>query len=244
VNLPINELQQSFSSAQEGRRSRHAPQDRVTPSRFQYDYLALSTLSRDVQEALEALPPPGGAPVALDLGADRSPYRACLEQRGFRVETLDISADSGADHVGTAEETGLPDAAFDLVLCTQVLEHVARPLAAVREVRRILRPEGHFVFSVPHVWFYHPHPSDFWRFTQEGVVEICRQGGFRAVALRSQGGTLLSAAQIANFIAYGVMGKAGAPLYWGINALAEALDRRISNPLFCHNFVCTAAAAH
>src|SRR5262249_49687524 len=147
----------------------------------QYDYLALRSLSSDVGDLLEELVPAVQGGMALDLGADRSPYREHLEARGYQVRTLDISDTSGADYVGTAEATGLPDADFDLVLCTQVLEHVPRPVEAVREVRRILRPNGRFLFSVPHVWFFHPHPADYWRFTQQGVLELCSQGGFRAV---------------------------------------------------------------
>ena len=243
MRLPLERLSASFEDAQRGKRSRHAPADRVAPSRTQYDYLALSSLSQDVAAVLEHLDPGTGSRKALDLGADRSPYRERLEARGYEVRTLDISPDSGADYVGTADRTGLPDASFDLVICTQVLEHVPRPVDALREVRRILGRSGKLVFSVPHVWFFHPHPSDYWRFTQEGVLELCTQGGFRPLELHSQGGTLLTVAQILNFTAYGLLGKAGAPLYATLNVLGERLDRLVPNPLFCHNFVCLAEPA-
>jgi len=240
VRIPLDGLVESFRRAQEGKRSRHGPGDRVRPSLAQYDYLALSSLSADVAELIDGLGPAAAGARALDLGADRSPYRERLEALGYGVETLDIGEESGADHVGTAERTGLRDASFDLVLCTQVLEHVPRPLEALREVRRILKPGGRFLFSVPHVWFFHPHPADYWRFTQQGVLELCAQGGFRAVELRGQGGTLLSVAQIVNFTAYGVLGKGGAPLFAAINLIGARLDRLVANPLFIHNFVCLA----
>lgn len=240
MRLPLEGLSESFHRAQQGKRSRHDPSDRVRPSLAQYDYLALSTLSADVADLLQALGPATPGARALDLGADRSPYREQLETLGYGVETLDIGEESGADHLGTAERTGLPDSMFDLVLCTQVLEHVARPVEALREVRRILKPRGSFLFSVPHVWFFHPHPADYWRFTQQGVLELCEQGGFRPGELRGQGGTLLSLAQIVNFTAYGLLGRAGAPLFAAINFIGERLDRLVANPLFCHNFVCLA----
>jgi SAM-dependent methyltransferase len=215
----------------------------VRPSRLQYDYLTLSRLAADVERLLREAPRAAagtGNGSALDLGSDKSPYRELLEERGYAVQTLDITRDTGADYAGTIEATGLPDASFDLVLCTQVIEHCMDPWQGLREIRRILRPGGHLVVSAPHVWFYHPHPTDHWRFTQEGLVRICRQAGLEPVTLLAQGGSLLTVAQVINFLAYGVLGRAGAPLYGLVNLLGAAGDRLVRNDLFCHNFACLA----
>jgi SAM-dependent methyltransferase len=106
-------MRDGFLAAQAGKASRHAVHDRVRPSRWQYDYLTLSRLSRDVE---------------------------------------------GADYEGTAEARGLHDASFDLVMCTQVLEHCMNPWAAVRAIHRTLKPSGYAIVSAPHVWLFHPHP--------------------------------------------------------------------------------------
>jgi SAM-dependent methyltransferase len=110
----------------------------------------------------------------------------------------------------------------------------------MKEIERILRPGGHAIFSVPHVWFYHPHPSDHWRFTQEGVLKLCRSAGLEPLTLLAQGGSLATAAQVVNFLAYGVMGRLGAPLYAGLNTMARVVDPLVRNELFCHNFACLA----
>jgi len=240
MRLDIDALRSQFQSAQEGRQSRHSVEDRLQPSLFQYDYLALNHLSRDVRTLISEIPPGNAQRMALDVGCDKSPYRAVLEHAGFEVKTLDVTPDSGADYVGTAERTGLADESFDLVLCTQVLEHCDEPWTAMDEIHRILRPGGRVIFSVPHVWFYHPHPSDHWRFTQEGVVKLCRRAGLTPVSLLAQGGSLTTAAQVVNFLAYGVLGRKGAPLYAAVNALAERIDPILPNELFCHNFACLA----
>lgn len=59
---------------------------------------------------------------------------------------------------GWGEALPFADAAFDLVLAIWVLEHLTQPLALLREVRRVLRPAGRFIFLTPNarhplIWF-------------------------------------------------------------------------------------------
>lgn len=44
---------------------------------------------------------------------------------------------------------GLPNAAYDFVLSSHCLEHVANPLAALREWKRVTRPGGHLILILP-----------------------------------------------------------------------------------------------
>ncbi len=239
MRLDVSRLREAFSTSQEGKKSEHSAQARLEPSSLRYDYLNLRTLADAIRELIDELPRRPGA-TAVDIGADQSPYRTLLEDRGYSVNTLDIDQASGADLVGSVEETGLADGSLDLVVCTQVLEHSRSPWLGMREVARILKPEGRVIFTVPHVWFYHPHPADNWRFTQEGCVRLCEEGGLRPLALLAQGGTALTLAQVLNFAVYGAVGRAGWPLYWTMNRLGMVADRWVSNQLFCHNFACMA----
>jgi 2-polyprenyl-3-methyl-5-hydroxy-6-metoxy-1,4-benzoquinol methylase len=239
MRIDLEQMRTEFQRVQSGKRSRHSVTDRVNPSRWQYDYLTLSRLSQDIHSLVAQLPTATHGR-ALDLGCEKSPYRELLTGSGYTVETLDITRDNGADHAGTAEATGLPDASFDVVLCTQVLEHCMNPWAAVREIHRIVRPGGYAILSAPHVWFYHPHPTDHWRFTQEGMAHLCREAGLEPLSLLAQGGAVITLFQVLNFLAYGVLGRAGAPLYGAFNVAASVGDRLAPNELFCHNFACLA----
>ncbi len=58
---------------------------------------------------------------------------------------------------------GLPEAddSFDLLLASEVIEHLIRPDLALAEFRRVLRPGGHVVVTVPNV--------AFWRFRLQAL---------------------------------------------------------------------------
>jgi len=238
MQIDISDIAASFQKAHKVKYSRHDIPDRLEPSMLQYDYLTLSALAGDVKRLLLEVPPQArnGAAIALDIGCGTSPYREFLESRGFVVKTMDIDDNDSPDYTGTIEDTGLPDGSVDLVICTQVLEHSLDPRKGVQEIWRILRSRGHLIASAPHVWFYHPHPTDNWRFTQEGLARLVAAAGFEPRSLLSQGGSVMAFFQIVNFLLFGVLGKLGGPLYVVNNVIGNVGDRLLANPLFCLNF--------
>lgn len=240
MRIDVQDPVAAFRHAQRGKASVHTAASRLHPSRLRYDYLTLSLLGHDVTLLISGLEMSTEGGVALDLGSDQSPYRQICEARGFRLLTLDLTTEHGADFAGSAEATGFVANSFDLVLCTQVLEHCDDPFQSVREIKRILKPGGHALLTAPHVWFFHPHPKDHWRFTQQGMLRLCTAAGLEPVEVLAQGGTLLTMGQITNFVTYGVLGRWGAPLYCLVNLLAPLADRIVPSELFCHNFVCLA----
>jgi SAM-dependent methyltransferase len=236
MEIELAAIRSHYEALHERRASDDSAAHRTRPRITQYDYLALSTLRDDVNLLLADVRGPG---LALDLGSGRSPYRAPIERAGFELRTLDVTSDTGPDYVGTAESTGLESDSFELVLCTQVLEHVDDPWAAGREIARILAPGGSLVVTVPHVWFFHPHPHDHWRYTQEGIVRLLETCGLEPVRLLGEGGSVLALCQIVNFLVYGVTGSLGAPVFAAMNLLAR-VDAKVPNELFCLNFACLA----
>ena len=87
----------------------------------------------------------GDARRILDVGCGIKPYEPL-----FRPYASYVGVDVGnpaADLEGSAEELPVEDASFDLVLCTQTLEHTLDPAQAVRELRRAVAAGGRVLAS-------------------------------------------------------------------------------------------------
>ncbi len=95
----------------------------------------------------------------VDIGTGTGANLRLLKQMGFtRVTGIDPSeeaarwcAEKGLGSVRTGDLCALPlaDASLDLVLATDVIEHVAEDAQAVAEIRRVLRPGGTALITVP-----------------------------------------------------------------------------------------------
>jgi SAM-dependent methyltransferase len=81
------------------------------------------------------------------------PYLA--KAREYHQSFYDPSISSGTIRNGIACQdlmaTAYPDGHFDLVVTSDIMEHVRHPFKAFSEIRRILRPRGEHVFTVPFV---------------------------------------------------------------------------------------------
>jgi SAM-dependent methyltransferase len=122
--------------------------------------------------------PPGAA--VLDVGAGDAPYRELFAHTDYRTNDWEQSLHPGAreaDYVGSADALPVADETFDLVLCTQVLEHVPEPAAVVAECARVLRAGGTFAATVPLVWQLHEQPHDYYRYTDAGVEHLLLRSG-------------------------------------------------------------------
>ncbi len=67
---------------------------------------------------------------------------------------------------------------FDAILCIAVLEHVENPEEVVPELYRVLKPGGHLILEVPFLQPEHKVPTDFQRYTKDGLVRLVSHHGF------------------------------------------------------------------
>jgi SAM-dependent methyltransferase len=112
---------------------------------------------------LDRIPGPGRI---LDIGCGPAVYTRDLAGRGWQVCGVDLSsgmlriaAKAAAGRGGTpvrfaaAQATELPfrDGSFDAVLCIGVVSYVESVPALLRDVRRVLRPQGEAIFQISNV---------------------------------------------------------------------------------------------
>jgi len=61
---------------------------------------------------------------------------------------------------------------FRTIFCLSVLEHCDQPFVMAEHMSQLLAPGGRIFISVPFAWKFHGYPSDYWRFTHEGVKKL------------------------------------------------------------------------
>ncbi len=97
-----------------------------------------------------ALVPEGTDRRALDVGAREGSQTRWLESLGYDVQPIDVApVFEGCDRVDV--DRGLPygDESFDLIWCSEVIEHLEDPAGALAEFRRVLRPGGEAILTTP-----------------------------------------------------------------------------------------------
>ena len=146
---------------------------RCAPRRSDHLYLHLS----DLLQALKAFAARLDPSRVLDYGAGGSPYRELFPGSCYR--RADLQESPGADYVfGADSRLEESDGVFDLILSTQVVEHVPDPQAYFREAYRLLASEGVFICTTHGSFNDHGCPHDYRRWTADGLRHDLRQSGF------------------------------------------------------------------
>ena len=170
----------------------------------------------------------------LDVGCGPKPYYPFFAERASEYVGVDVVENPAAELRGSVEALPVEDASFDLVLCTQVLEHCDDPAQAVRELRRVTAPGGRVLASTHGVQVYHPSPEDYWRWTHAGLRRLFDGERELAVGRRSRrrghGDVPRDAARHVHRDRVpprrACRGSRGGPV-WLLNRAAGALDRRV-----------------
>lgn len=103
------------------------------------------------------------------------------------IQTLDINPKSKTTYIADICKTNhtiISSQKFDVIVCTEVLEHTLNPFKAVTEIHRILKKEGIILISVPFNFRIHGPLPDCWRISEHGLKALFnKESGFEILEL-------------------------------------------------------------
>ena len=140
----------------------------------------------------------------LDIGCGKMPYKKYIlehskvsEYIGLDIQTA-IAYDETVKPDYTWDGINMPfeSESFDCAFGTEVLEHCPNPEIVLKEVYRVLKPNGVFFFTVPFLWNLHEVPHDEYRYTPFALERHFRNSGFSNITIKPTGGWHASMAQM------------------------------------------------
>jgi SAM-dependent methyltransferase len=173
----------------------------------------------------------------LDVGCGPKPYYPFFADVASEYVGVDVVENPAAELRGAVEALPVEDASFDLVLCTQVLEHADDPAKAVSELRRVTRPGGRVLASTHGVQVYHPSPVDYWRWTHEGLRRLFEQNAsWSSISVEAAAGTASGLAMLLGTYVEIMLRRSALakPPVLVLNKVGAALDARsaqLRNPV-------------
>ena len=134
----------------------------------------------------------------LDIGCGSGTYLARMQKRGWRAQGVEPSAygvengrKSGLkiSH-GTLIEAGFADESFDYVRSNHSFEHMPNPKEVLREIHRILRPNGQVFIGIPNIdsipyrifgifWWYMGAPVHTYTYSPSTITKLLTDTGFK-----------------------------------------------------------------
>lgn len=175
-----------------------------------------------IERVSQTLPPETRV---LDAGAGQGRFEeefAHTQYVGVDLAVGDIDWDyTGLDAISDLVKLPFGQETFDVVVLTQVLEHVPEPFLVLQEITRLLKPKGRLLLSVPQSWHQHQKPHDYFRYTSFGLRYLFEKAGLQVESIQPMGGYFwFLSFQLQNFN-YWVFprGMAGRRWTWPLRAM-------------------------
>ena len=185
-------------------------------------YITRKQLFYAVKDLAETVSPQASV---LDVGCGMKPYQKLWKTKNY----LGIDVHGG----GLKDQAKKPDkyfdgqkipyssTRFDVVIATEVLEHVEFPEKLLQEVKRVLKPGGQLFLTMPFVWPEHGIPFDFQRYTSFRHERLLADRGFKVLTIKPTTGAFGTCGQILSDFLYGELAKLvwKSDLSYGVNFL-------------------------
>jgi SAM-dependent methyltransferase len=126
----------------------------------------------------------------LDLGCGSQPYRQLYGKLFKTLIAGDLRQNKNISVLMEASKLPFVKESIDLVILTEVIEHVNKPQAALKEIARVLRENGLLIITWPLFYPIHDFPEDFYRFTEFGMHTALNDCGLKDIKIKRRGSLL------------------------------------------------------
>ena len=123
----------------------------------------------------------------LDVGSGSAPYKHMFNTQ--RYIAIDVSALHKVSAVGDVSALPFQASTMDVIVCTEVIEHVENVDIALGEISRVLKSGGHLILTTPFLMGMHC-AVDLRRFTETSLRILLDRHDFDIVRLEKRGGIL------------------------------------------------------
>jgi SAM-dependent methyltransferase len=171
-------------------------------------------IRRSLYKSILKIAPKVGGDV-LDIGCGEKPYESLFINANSYIG-VDIEK-SGHDHNNSKADIfydgkvlPFPDNYFNSILCLEVIEHIFNIDEVLLEVKRVLKPGGLFVGTIPFSWPEHEIPYDFARYTSYGIFHILSKSNLEVIQCDKSTSYFLAVSQL--FIYYLYLILPGGPI--------------------------------
>ena len=136
----------------------------------------------------------------LDVGCGTKPYENIF--KNCQYVGIDIKGASHDDNLKNVdkfydgENIPFDDREFDLVICTEVLEHSENPKILTKEINRVLKEGGLLFITIPFVWNEHAIPFDFRRYTTFGLKKLLKESDLKVEMIEPTSGIFGTVGQL------------------------------------------------
>lgn len=136
--------------------------------------------------------------VIVDIGSGESPYKILFEPyitNNNKYISIDLSYSENVEIIGRAQNLPLKSNVADIILLSEVLEHIYETEEVFKEINRALKHNGHLILTTPLLIGYHDS-VDYFRFTHTALETLLKDFGFEILAIKKRGGIFVSLAGI------------------------------------------------
>ncbi|KKQ00929.1 MAG: Methyltransferase type 11 [Candidatus Levybacteria bacterium GW2011_GWA1_39_32] len=128
----------------------------------------------------------------LDVGGGfDAAYKEELSKLSRNYLNLEIKKGGLVNIVGSVYRMPFKANEFNIICLFMVMEHLNEPLKALKECSRILKKGGYVAITTVQYWQTHNYPSDYFRYTRNGLEYLCNKAGLKVVKAYSHGGPWL-----------------------------------------------------